>query len=93
MASREQLLKLNTFICRLDAYLSLAIAKDSFNLLIAPRFSEMFQDCKVVQGRNLLTEFQQGSFRPIDFAFEKNGVKFFVAEAGSGKTTMIMTLS
>jgi DNA mismatch repair ATPase MutS len=92
MASREQLLKLNTFVCQLDAYLSLAIAKDTFGLLIAPKFTDFVQDAKIVQGRNLMAELSSGSFQPLDFQLYGSGVKLLVAGSGAGKSTWMLTL-
>lgn len=69
----------------------MAIARDTFNLLIAPKFTDFLQDAKIIQARNLLAELHS-PFNPIDFTFDKAGVKMIVAGSGTGKTTLMLTL-
>ena len=92
MASRTELLQLNTFICRLDACLSLAIAKDTFNLLVAPTFTDLIADTRIVGARNLLAEFQTNSFNPINYTFATPDIKLVADASGTGKTTWLQTL-
>ena len=59
MDARQALLALDNVIGKMDAYLSLAVAADTFSLNIKPevRDSEDLSTVKIENARNLLTEF------------------------------------
>jgi DNA mismatch repair ATPase MutS len=43
--------------------------------------------------RNLITQFQTGSFRPISFSFNSGGVKLLANSSGVGKTTWMLSFA
>ena len=48
---------------------------------------------RVIQGRNLLNEFQQGFFDPLDTEINANGIPTVLAAPnGTGKTTLMQTI-
>lgn len=83
MDASEELLALDNLIGKIDAYLSLAVAADTFGLNAKPEINDLedVSTVKIVQARNLLSEFEHGSFRPIDFQMV-NGVNILAEVNG-----------
>ena len=55
-------------IARFDCILSIAMAVDSFNLLPDPVLGS--DSLSIKQARNLLVEYTNGQFTPLDFSME-----------------------
>jgi hypothetical protein len=56
------------YVASIDAHLSLAVAADTFQLLTKPTLTTNLQKgaLRLTKARNLLTEFQQGTFDPLN---------------------------
>lgn len=95
MENYDQFALMDSFIDDFDAHLSLALAADTFQLLLEPRFVDTNRGSSTAMvslraARNLQLEFSKGTIDPLNIELEANGqVKVLAASNGNGKSTYL----
>ena len=94
MQNLQYFAQMDSLAAQIDAHLSLAVAADTFQLLLKPKFSDSSQGLSLSSARDLLAEFQQGGFDPFDITLESRAaqVHLLASPESAGKTTYLHTL-
>eukprot|EP00347_Sterkiella_histriomuscorum_P015738 403355869 len=85
------LLKMNEFIIKLDAYISLLMSVLEFNLT-KPNFVTDSKQIKIQDARNMLVEFKSQDFRKQDYNITDQKLTVICGQNGSGKSIYLKNL-
>lgn len=89
--NRMLLMNINEFITYLDAYTSLYMSTLEFNL-VKPQLVPRSQLIHIIEGRNLLVEFQKTSFNSQNYELKQPCTTVVTGSNGSGKSIYLKTI-